>query len=72
MHKPNFMVPVVPNNGLVELTKEEQKKIHGVAFWGLAARVAGRVLLGVAAVGTGTAVAIGVGLLAYEIYCAFE
>ena len=69
MNKSNF---VVLNNSLVELTKEEQKKINGGAFWGLAARVAGRVLLGAVTVGTGTAVVIGVGLLAYEIYCAIK
>ena len=69
MNTSNF---VLPNNGLVELTKEEQKKINGGAFWGLTARVVGRVLLGVAGVGTGTAVVIGVGLLAYEVYCAIK
>ncbi len=67
MHTSNIHIS---NSGLVELTQKQQKEINGGGFWGAALKVGCRLLVGAAAVGTGAAVAIGVGLLAYEIYCA--
>jgi lactobin A/cerein 7B family class IIb bacteriocin len=59
----------IDNCNLVALTGEELSATEGgVIPWGLIGRVSLRILVGSAGIATGTAIAIGTGLLAYEIY----
>ncbi len=56
--------------GLQDLSSQELVLIDGgfLVPWGLIGRVAIRVGVGAAGIATGAAIAIGVGLLAYEVY----
>ncbi len=54
-------------NELYELSHDELLNIDG-GSWAIVGRIALRVVVGAAGVGTGVAIAIGAGLLAYEIY----
>jgi lactobin A/cerein 7B family class IIb bacteriocin len=60
---------VLDQSNFVNMDDEELLTIQGgVLPWGVIGRVALRVLVGTAGVATGAAIAIGTGLLAYEIY----
>lgn len=56
------------NYNVKEMSEFEIQLIEGGAFWGIAARVGLRVLVGAAGVATGAGLVIGAGLLAYEVY----
>jgi len=59
----------IDNSNLVTLSVEELSATEGgVIPWGLIGRVGLRILVGSAGIATGAAIAIGTGLLAYEIY----
>ncbi|MCK9414324.1 MAG: class IIb bacteriocin, lactobin A/cerein 7B family [Prolixibacteraceae bacterium] len=60
-------------SNLVVLSDEELSVTNGgVIPWGLIGRVGLRILVGTAGIATGAAIAIGTGLLAYEIYQALS
>ena len=58
------------NYKVFELSPQEMMEIEGglIIPWGIIGRVALRVGVGAAGVASGAAIAIGAGLLAYEIY----
>jgi hypothetical protein len=59
----------INKSNLALLSVEELSVTEGgVIPWGLIGRVSLRILVGSAGIATGTAIAIGTGLLAYEIY----